>query len=254
MALVEMRGLCKAFGRNVVLDGLDLDIYEGEFLTIMGESGSGKSLLMKMMLGLIEPDAGTIRFDGEIMTGKSEAAWRVVRRRTGMLFQEGALFDSFNVFENVAYGLYEQTDFSEEQIHARVAESLALVDLPGIEHMWPASLSGGMRKRVALARAVAVHPEMIFYDEPTEGLDPINVTRVNRLMLGLQEKLENTSIVATHNLKSAFATSNRLALIHEGRVHITGTPDSFRDSRDAILRQFIGVRAGLISLHPPPAL
>ncbi len=253
MALVEVRAVRKAFGKNVVLDGLDLDVYEGEFLTIMGESGSGKSLLMKMTLGLIEPDEGTIHFDGELMTGRPESEWNLMRRRAGMLFQESALFDSLDVFENVAYALNEQTDFTEAQIRARVSESLALVGLPGIEELWPSSLSGGMRKRVALARAVAVHPEMVFYDEPTEGLDPINVTRVNRLMLGLQETLKNTTVVATHNLRSAFATSTRLALIHDGQVHVTGTPESFRDSRDAILREFVGIRVGILSEHPPPA-
>ena len=242
MAVFEVRGLRKAFGRHVVLDELDLDIVEGEVITIIGESGSGKSILLKAMMGLIEIDEGVIRFGGEVVSGASESVWTEVRRRTGMLFQESALFDSLNVYENVAYALREQTSMTEPEISQRVAETLALVALPGIERMWPADLSGGMRKRVALARAVAVRPETVFYDEPAEGLDPINVTRVNRLLLGLKESLHVTSVVVTHNLKAAFAISDRLALIHDGRVVATGAPESFLESNDPVVREFIGDR------------
>ncbi len=242
MALFEVRGLKKAFGRNVVLDGLDLDIFAGEVITIVGESGSGKSLLLKAMMGLVEPDAGTIRFDGQEVTGQTEQQWFETRRRIGMLFQESALFDSLDVFENVGYALREQTSMTDEEIAKRVAETLSLVALPGIEHMAPSDLSGGMRKRVALARAVAVRPEIVFYDEPAEGLDPINVTRVNRLLLGLQESLNVTSVVVTHNLKAAFAISDRLALIHDGRVSATGAPDTFLKSDNPVVREFIGDR------------
>ena len=242
MALFEVRGVRKAFGRHVVLDGLDLDIYEGEILTIIGESGSGKSILLKAMMGLIDVDAGSIRFDDQEASGGTEKAWSQIRRRIGMLFQESALFDSLNVYDNVAYALHEQTDMPEEEVAARVAETLMLVALPGIEEMWPADLSGGMRKRVALARAVAVRPETVFYDEPAEGLDPINVTRVNRLLLGLQKSLNVTSVVVTHNLKAAFAISDRLALIHDGKVAATGAPESFLESQDPIVREFIGDR------------
>lgn len=242
MALFEVRGLKKAFGRNVVLDGLDLDIYAGEVITIVGESGSGKSILLKAMMGLVEPDAGTIRFDGEVVTGQTEQEWVATRQRIGMLFQESALFDSLDVFENVGYALREQTSMTDEEIAKRVAETLSLVALPGIEHMAPSDLSGGMRKRVALARAVAVRPEILFYDEPAEGLDPINVTRVNRLLLGLQESLNVTSVVVTHNLKAAFAISDRLALIHDGQVVATGAPETFLESEDPVVREFIGDR------------
>ena len=242
MALFEVRGVRKAFGRHVVLDGLDLDIFEGEVVTVIGESGSGKSILLKALMGLIEIDAGTIRVDDEVVSGASEEAWMRVRRRIGMLFQESALFDSLNVYENVAYALREQTDMPEEEIAARVSETLSLVGLAGIEKMWPADLSGGMRKRVALARAVAVRPKTVFYDEPAEGLDPINVTRVNRLLLGLQKSLNVTSVVVTHNLKAAFAISDRLALIHDGKIVATGAPPSFLDSQDPIVREFIGER------------
>ncbi len=242
MALFEVRGLKKAFGRNVVLDGLDLDIYVGEVITIVGESGSGKSILLKAMMGLVEPDGGTIRFDGEVVTGQTEQEWVATRQRIGMLFQESALFDSLDVFENVGYALREQTSMTDEEIAKRVAETLSLVALPGIEHMAPSDLSGGMRKRVALARAVAVRPEILFYDEPAEGLDPINVTRVNRLLLGLQESLNVTSVVVTHNLKAAFAISDRLALIHDGQVVATGAPETFLESEDPVVREFIGDR------------
>ena len=242
MALFEVRGLRKAFGRNLVLNGLDLDIFDGEVVTIIGESGSGKSILLKAMMGLIEVDAGTIRFDGEDVTRQTERQWTQTRRRIGMLFQESALFDSLNVYENVGYALREQTTMTEEEIAKRVAETLALVDLPGIEGMAPSDLSGGMRKRVALARAVAVRPEIVFYDEPAEGLDPINVTRVNRLLLGLQKRLNVTSVVVTHNLKAAFAVSDRLALIHDGVVAATGAPEAFLESEDPVVREFIGDR------------
>ncbi len=242
MALFEVRGVCKAFGKHVVLDGLDLDIFDGEVVTIIGESGSGKSILLKAMMGLIDVDAGTIRFDDEDVTHQTEQEWTETRQRIGMLFQESALFDSLNVYENVAYALREQTTMTDEEITKRVAETLGLVGLPGIEHMSPSDLSGGMRKRVALARAVAVRPEVVFYDEPAEGLDPINVTRVNRLLMGLQSSLKVTSVVVTHNLKAAFAISDRLALIHDGSVVATGAPESFLDSTDAVVREFIGDR------------
>jgi phospholipid/cholesterol/gamma-HCH transport system ATP-binding protein len=242
MALFEVRGLHKAFGRNAVLNGLDIDIYAGEVVTIIGESGSGKSILLKAMMGLIEVDAGTIRFEGEEVTGQTEREWTQTRRRIGMLFQESALFDSLNVYDNVGYALQEQTTMPDEEIAKRVAETLALVGLPGIEGMAPADLSGGMRKRVALARAVAVRPEVVFYDEPAEGLDPINVTRVNRLLLGLQKSLNVTSVVVTHNLKAAFAISDRLALIHDGKIATTGAPEAFLESEDPVVREFIGDR------------
>jgi phospholipid/cholesterol/gamma-HCH transport system ATP-binding protein len=242
MALFELRGLRKAFGRHVVLDGLDLDILDGEVITIIGESGSGKSILLKAMMGLLEVDAGSIRFDGEDVAGQTERQWTETRRRIGMLFQESALFDSLNVQDNVAYALHEQTTMTEEEIVTRVAETLTLVGLPGIEAMQPSDLSGGMRKRVALARAVAVRPEVVFYDEPAEGLDPINVTRVNRLLLGLQKTLNVTSVVVTHNLKAAFAISDRLALIHDGVVAATGAPEAFLESEDPVVREFIGDR------------
>ncbi len=242
MALFELRGIKKAFGPNVVLDGLDIDILQGELLTLIGESGSGKSLLLKAMMGLIEIDAGQIRFKGELISESTEKDWLRIRKQIGMLFQESALFDSLNVYENVAYGLREQTEMTEAEIRQRVADTLTLVALPGIESMSPSDLSGGMRKRVALARAIAVRPNVVFYDEPAEGLDPINVTRVNRLLLGLKKTLDVTSVMVTHNLKAAFAISDRLAMIHDGKIVETGDPESFLHSRNPIVREFIGER------------
>ncbi|MEM1414584.1 MAG: ATP-binding cassette domain-containing protein [Myxococcota bacterium] len=249
MALYEVRGLHKAFGESEVLRGVDLSIERGELVTIMGDSGSGKSLLFKLMLGLHEPDSGALVFDGQDMAGADEAAWLAVRRRIGISFQEPALFDSMSVFDNIAYGLREQRLLPEPKIARRVTETLAAVGLPGIEDMAPASLSGGMQKRVGIARAIAMRPEMVLYDEPTEGLDPINVTRVNRLMLALRERLEVTTFVATHNMRSAFETSDRLILLHEGKAVITGTPAELRAMDDPRLADF--VRASEMRLPRP---
>lgn len=238
MPLFEIRGLTKRFGADVVLDGLDLDVHENEFLTIIGKSGCGKSVLLKHLIGLMRPDAGTIAFDGEELAGLDERGWVRVRRKIGMLFQEGALFDSLLVEDNVAYALREHRVMEEDAIRQRVAESLAQVSLPGTQRMWPSSLSGGMRKRVALARAIAMHPKVVLYDEPTEGLDPINVTRVNRLLEQLRTESGVTTVVVTHNMQSAFGVSDRIAFIHEGRVVAAGTPDEMRRLDDRRLDPF----------------
>lgn len=250
MALFEIRGLVKSFGDNHVLRGIDLDIHKGEVLTIIGESGSGKSVLIKMLIGLIRADAGTITFDGEDVTNLQEREWTAVRRRIGMMFQEYALFDSMSVFDNVAYGLREQRLLPEPEIAERVAESLASVSLPGVEEMSPKDLSGGMKKRVALARAIAVRPEVVLYDEPTEGLDPINVTRVDRLLLGLRDRLGITSVIVTHNMRSSFKISDRLAMIHEGVIQLEGKPtDFYAYGSDPVLSPFVG--ASRVTLKPP---
>lgn len=238
MALFEIRGLRKRFGDHQVLDGIDLDVHPRELITIIGKSGSGKSVLLKHMIGLIRADEGTLRFDGKDVTALSESEWVPVRKRIGMLFQEGALFDSLSVEDNVAYALREHRAMSEPDIAKRVAESLALVDLPGIQRMWPADLSGGMRKRVSLARAIAMHPEVVLYDEPTEGLDPINVTRVYRLLERLRAQLGVTTVVVTHNMQAAFSVSDRLAFVHEGKVVATGPPAELDRMNDPRLEPF----------------
>jgi phospholipid/cholesterol/gamma-HCH transport system ATP-binding protein len=254
VALFEVRGLHKKFGDDAVLAGVDLDIEKGEHITLIGKSGSGKSVLLKHLMGLMRADRGTIVFDGRDVTTLSESDWMGVRKRIGMLFQESALFDSLDVGANVAYGLREHRVLDEAKIAERVSESLTVVNLPGIERMMPSELSGGMRKRVALARAIAMHPEVVLYDEPTEGLDPINVTRVNRLLRTLRERLGITTVVVTHNMQSAFGVSHRIAFMHEGRVAAIGTPDELRRLHEPLLEPFrkaSELRAKLRTSAPP---
>ncbi|MEC7520882.1 MAG: ABC transporter ATP-binding protein [Myxococcota bacterium] len=251
MALIEIRGLVKRFGDETVLDGVDLDVNARELLTLIGPSGCGKSVLLKCLIGLIRPDAGSIVFDGEELTKLPEPEWVRVRKRIGMLFQEGALFDSLSVEDNVAYGLREHRLLPEPEIAERVSEALAQVSLPGIEKMWPSSLSGGMRKRVALARAFAMHPDVVLYDEPTEGLDPINVTRVNRLLDRLRTEQGVTTVVVTHNMQSAFGVSERLAFLHGGKIVLEGPPAQLKASGDARLAPF--VRASELSAKTRPS-
>ena len=239
--LIRFQDVRKAFGPKVVYSGLNLDVIRGQVLTVVGGSGVGKSVMLKLLIGLLRADSGAILFDGQDVTRCSEDELSLVRQRIAMLFQGGALFDSLSVGENVAYGLEEhfRKRMTRQEIHARVAWALGLVDLPGIEEMRPADLSGGMRKRVALARAIAVKPEVVLYDEPTTGLDPINTARVNHLILGLQRKVNITSIVVTHDMKSAFAISHRIAMVHRGRVIAQGTAEEFHESPDRRVRDFI---------------
>ena len=239
VGLIEFKGVRKAFGPKVVYEDLTLSIEKGESITIIGGSGMGKSVALKLLIGLLPADAGSIQFDGKEIVGTEQQELSQVRRRIGMLFQGAALFDSLSVRENVAYGLREHLQMSEEEISARVHESLSAVGLPGIEDMWPADLSGGMKKRVGLARAIAVKPEVLLYDEPTTGLDPINTTRINRLILKLKDQLEVTSIVVTHDMHSAFTVSDRIAMIHAGHVVFVGTPEEIRRASDERVRDFI---------------
>ncbi|MBN2193802.1 MAG: ABC transporter ATP-binding protein [Polyangiaceae bacterium] len=240
-ALIQFRRVKKRFGPKVIYENLDLSVNRGQVLTVVGGSGVGKSVMLKMLIGLLRADAGSIEFDGAEVTRMKERELSEVRRRIAMLFQAGALFDSITVGQNVAYGLEEHFHHSmtREQIQERVAWALGLVDLPGVEAMQPADLSGGMRKRVALARAIAVQPEVLLYDEPTTGLDPINTARVNHLIMGLQRKLSITSIVVTHDMKSAFSISDRVAMVHSGRIIAHGTVDEFRSSPDPRVTNFV---------------
>ncbi|MEZ4221921.1 MAG: ABC transporter ATP-binding protein [Polyangiaceae bacterium] len=243
--LIRFTNVVKAFGPKVVYRGLNFQIRRGEVMTIVGGSGVGKSVMLKMLIGLLIPDRGSIVFDGKEVVGLSEDKLSHVRRRIAMLFQAGALFDSLTVEDNVAYGLEEHFRYtmSKKDISDRVAWALGLVGLPGIELMWPADLSGGMRKRVALARAIAVHPEVLLYDEPTTGLDPINTARVNHLIMGLQERLNITSVVVTHDMRSAFSISDRIAMVHSGRIIAEGTVEQFQASKDPRVSDFIEGRA-----------
>ncbi|MEM7436734.1 MAG: ABC transporter ATP-binding protein [Myxococcota bacterium] len=239
MALIEFREVKKAFGPKVVYRGLNLEIEEGELLTIIGGSGQGKSVMLKMLIGLLSIDDGAILFDGQEISKFDEAQYAPVRRRVAMLFQAGALFDSLNAKENVAYGLREQLDMSEREISERVRESLSNVGLPGTEETWPADLSAGMKKRVSLARALAIRPEVLLYDEPTTGLDPINVTRIADLIVDLNERLQVTSVVVTHDMDTALDISDRITMIQDGYVIFSGTPDDVRKSDDPRVRDFV---------------
>jgi phospholipid/cholesterol/gamma-HCH transport system ATP-binding protein len=241
--MIQLRGVSKRLGSKQVLDGLDLDIPTGLTLVILGRSGTGKSVLLKHIIGLMHPDAGSIEVDGEDIAHLNEAELSRVRQRFGMLFQGAALFDSLTVGENIALPLREHTQLSDTEIRQRVAERLDWVGLKGVEAMKPASLSGGMKKRVGLARAIAMDPAYILYDEPTTGLDPIMSDVINQLIRSLQRRIGVTSVVVTHDLHSAWTVGDRLALLHEGRAQFTGTPDEAKSSSDMLVRQFIEGRS-----------
>ena len=237
--LIVFNDIWKSFDSTVIYEGLDLVVHKGETITIVGGSGTGKSVLLKCLLGLIVPERGSIEAFGEGVIGLGEKQMRPVRARIGMLFQGAALFDSLSVFENVAYPLRQHGWSDASQISARVSEVLEMVNLPGIEAKWPAELSGGMKKRVGLARAIAIEPEVLLYDEPTTGLDPTNVKRIDQLILDLQERLGVTSIVVTHDMDSAFRVSDRLAMLYERRIVWTGFKDEVEVAEDPVVRAFI---------------
>ncbi|MBM4383998.1 MAG: ABC transporter ATP-binding protein [Deltaproteobacteria bacterium] len=236
---IELRGVTKAFAGKPVLRGVDLSIGAGETTVILGGSGSGKSVCMKHMIGLLRADAGVIRVLGRDVTRISERAWVEVRRDFGMVFQSAALFDSLSVYENVAYTIREHERWDEERVGERVAWCLDNVGLTGAEKLLPAELSGGMRKRVGVARAIALAPKIILYDEPTTGLDPANSRRVGELIQRLQRELSVTSVVVTHDLELAFAIADRVALLKLGRIVVDGPAQSVRGSGNADLREFI---------------
>jgi phospholipid/cholesterol/gamma-HCH transport system ATP-binding protein len=243
-AAVELRDVHKAFNGLQVLQGADLAIRPGESLTIMGGSGTGKSVILRLMIGLIKPDAGQILLDGRDIAPLPERDLLQVRQRIGMVFQNAALFDSLSVGENVAFALREHTRLDEPAIQHRVREALELVGLDGIQAQEPAELSGGMRKRVAIARAIALPPGTLLYDEPTTGLDPANVEKITDLILELKTKLGVTSVVVTHDLPSAFKVSDRLAMLHEGRIAAVGTPDEIQSTHNSLFSEFIEGRLG----------
>lgn len=239
MALIDFRNVRKAFGPKLVYEDLNLQIERGEALTIIGGSGMGKSVMLKMLIGLLRVDSGTIEFDGEAIQNHDEATFAKVRRRIGMLFQGAALFDSMSVGENVAYGLNEHYRLAPEEIRTRVANALENVGLGGMERKMPTELSGGQRKRVGLARATALEPQVLLYDEPTTGLDPINIERINQLIINTRKVYNVTSVVVTHDMDSAFAVSDRIAMIHKGFVVWSGTVDEARSTENQSIRDFI---------------
>jgi len=238
--LIEFVGVSKSFGNNLVYDAMDLVVYPGETLTIIGGSGQGKSVCLKMMIGLLRPDAGAVRFRGESVMDLDAEGLRKLRRKVAYVFQGGALFDSMTVCENIGYALREHERTRSNEIRARAEKCLAMVNLPPetLDAM-PAQLSGGERKRVALARSIAIEPEVILYDEPTTGLDPKNITRIGRMIVKLQEELKVTGVVVTHDMPTAHKVSDRIAMLYEKKFPFVGTADEMWNSPVAVVNDFI---------------
>ncbi len=238
-AVISLRQLNITFGTHTVLDNIDLDVYKGETLAVLGPSGTGKSTVLRSMIGLLEPDGGQIFIQGEDVSGLDEDGWNRLRMKMGMVFQYSALFDFLTVGENVAFGLRQHTDKSNEEIQGIVTQMLDLVGLPGTQDLYPAELSGGMKKRVGLARAIAVNPEIVLYDEPTAGLDPIMSRNISRLIKKTQEQLHVTSVLVTHDMQSAFYAADRVAMLYEGHIVAIGTAEEMKNSTNPIVKAFI---------------
>lgn len=237
--VVEMTDVYKNLGGKQVLDGLNLSVNRGETLVVLGRSGEGKSVTLKHMVGLMKPDRGTIRLFGTDLSSIDRKELLELRKRVGFLFQGGGLLGSLSVYENIALPLREHTDLSEEEIKREVEEKLELVGLDDIGESMPSVLSGGMRKRVALARAIIRNPEIILYDEPTHGLDPIMASRINTLTNRLKRQLDTTSVVVTHDIPSALKIADRLAMLYEGKIVSSGEPVEFLESEDPLIKQFM---------------
>ena len=242
---IRLKDVHRAFGQNQVLRGLDLEVLDGETLSIIGFSGAGKSVILKHMVGLIQPDSGEVVVDGQNVSELDTADLNALRRDIGYVFQFAALFDSMNIAENVAMGLRRMPEMYDDEIMARVSECLALVDLEGIEDRYPSELSGGMVKRAGLARAIATRPTYLLYDEPTTGLDPVTVTVIDRLIVRMKEELGVTGVVITHDIESAYRISDRIAMLYEGRIWTSGTVEEIKESRDPLLRSFLEGRPEL---------
>lgn len=243
MDKIELQGIEKSFGKNHVLRGIDLQVKEGETLVVIGRSGCGKSVMLKHMVGLIKPDRGRVFVDGEDITDLSEHALFGIREKFGYLFQSSALLDSLTVEENVGLGLIERSKQSLETIREIVREKLSMVGMSGVEKTMPSDLSGGMKKRVGLARAIAMDPEIVLYDEPTTGLDPIMADNINELILFLKHELQITSVVVTHDMSSSRKVADRIAMIHEGTIIFSGTADDLDTTDDPSVRQFVEGRS-----------
>jgi len=250
--VIVFRDLHKAFGPKRVLTGFSLTVREGETSVVIGGSGVGKSVALKHVVGLLEPDAGEVEVDGQVVSRLSRKDLTALRAKVGYVFQFSALFDSMTIFENVAFGLRRRREMSETAIRERVAESLRLVDLPGTEARMPAELSGGMRKRVGLARAIALRPKYLLYDEPTTGLDPVTSAVIDDLMIRTREALGNTSIVITHDMRSAYRVGDRIAMLYEGRIRQEGTVAEIQQTTDPVVRQFIEGRPNVRDADAAP--
>jgi phospholipid/cholesterol/gamma-HCH transport system ATP-binding protein len=239
MSFIELRHLRKSFGPQIVLNDVSLKIEKGQSLVIIGASGSGKSVMLKHIVGLLKPERGEVYFDGIRIDTLPERDLVPIRRRFGFLFQMGALFDSLNVYDNIAFPVREHTKKSDDEVGQVVAEKLRMVGLPEVAAKMPAELSGGQKKRVALARAIALNPEVVLYDEPTTGLDPIRSDVINELILKLNRDLKITSIVVTHDMASAFKVADRIVMLYEGKLIIDGPPDEIRNSTHDVVRRFV---------------
>jgi phospholipid/cholesterol/gamma-HCH transport system ATP-binding protein len=237
--VIEVRELRKHFGTNPVLDGVSFTIEKGESVVIIGRSGCGKSVLLKHIIGLLRPEAGEVLIAGENISRMNERNLIRVRRRFGMLFQGAALFDSLTVAENVAFASRRDRSLTEREISEKVAEMLEMVDLPGVENKKPSELSGGMRKRVGLARAIIYRPEIVLYDEPTTGLDPIVADSIDQLILRVRDRIKTTTVVVTHDMRSARRLGQRIMMLHNKRIYASGTSDEIFISPDPVVKQFI---------------
>lgn len=237
--MISLRQLTMAFGSKVVLDELDLDVYKGETLAVIGPSGSGKSTVIKVLTGLLAPTSGSVQIEGQETSGFDDDAWDELRCHMGVVFQYSALFDFLSVGENVAFGLRRHFELPEEEIQSRVAALLEMVGMPGTQSMMPAELSGGMKKRVGLARALAMQPQVVFYDEPTSGLDPVMTMTISRLIRKTQQTLGVTSVLVTHDMESAYFAADRIAMLYKGKIVQVGTPDEIKRSRNPIVHAFV---------------
>jgi len=237
--MIEILNLKKDLGGHKVLDGVNLKIDKGSTCVIIGRSGCGKSVLLKHIVGILRPDKGRVLIDNSDVSVLKEKELNALRKRIAMVFQGGALFDSMSVGENVGFSLIEYERLSDSELFGRVEESLSLVDLGGIEHLMPAELSGGMKKRVALARALCMKPEIILYDEPTTGVDPITADSINELIKNLHDKLKVTSIVVTHDMRSAYTVGDKIAMLYQGKIIAHGVPGEFQNSNDPVVHQFV---------------
>jgi phospholipid/cholesterol/gamma-HCH transport system ATP-binding protein len=248
--MIEIVDLHKSFGKKQVLTGVNLTVEKGESMVVIGGSGSGKSVLVKHIIGILAPDAGTIRIDGIDITALHENALYEIRKKFGMLFQMAALFDSMTVWENVGFSLLRSKKMTPKEVRAIASEKLRLVGLVGVEEVMPSDLSGGMRKRVGLARAIAHEPEILLYDEPTTGLDPIMADAINDLIIEMKQRLKVTSIAITHDMNSAYKIADRIAMLYEGKIVETGTPEEIKNTQNALVRQFVtGSAIGPITIE-----
>jgi phospholipid/cholesterol/gamma-HCH transport system ATP-binding protein len=244
---IQIENVRKAFGERVILDGVSLEVRDGETVAVIGASGAGKSVLLKNIVGLLEPDAGRVVVDGKHVAALPREELYELRRKVGYVFQFAALFDSMTVFDNVAMGLRRIREMSDEAIRQRVLESLALVEMDGFEDRFPGQLSGGQRKRVGFARAIATRPKYLLYDEPTTGLDPVTTAIIDELILKMARELSVSGIVITHDMKSAYRVAHRIAMLYKGRIRFTGTPEEVEHATDPVVRGFVEGRPELLN-------